>query len=71
VPGKARTKSEIFGPGAYEAKPEDGDPQSLVEFRSAFLQEISILAPQVADSLIDLLGLYRQIPLFCFEAAPR
>jgi hypothetical protein len=65
---KSDKKSIKFGTAEYEAPTENERP-SRERMRSYFLQNVSSTIPEVADELEnELLPLYQQIPLFCFEA---
>jgi hypothetical protein len=61
-------KSLRFGLGEYENIDDDGAGNSRQDLRSLFLHTASKAKPELASELEDLLGLYSQIPLFCYTA---
>jgi hypothetical protein len=61
-------KSLRFGLGEYENIGEDGVGNSRQDLRSLFLHTASKAKSELASELEDLLGLYCQIPLFCYTA---
>lgn len=63
-------KSRInFGSGEYEKVLINNESDSLLSMRCTFLHRLNEMVPKVADELNgELLELYRQIPLFYFEA---
>ena len=66
---KAATETPLrLGLGEYETIDNDGARASLQDLRSLFLITASRAKPELASDLDELLGLYAQIPLFCFTA---
>src|SRR5215211_7967446 len=62
----SKSKNIKFGIGEFE---NDRSRNSVIDFRSRFLQTADRLCPTMSNVIIsDLLELYRTIPLFCYEA---
>src|ERR1700754_13799 len=55
-----------FGLGEFENIDQDGTRSSLQDLRSLFLSIASRAKPELASDLEELLGVYSQIPLFCY-----
>ena len=56
-----------FGIGDYD-KFDGKSPAALLHIRSLFLSTVNKLIPHFSDIFIELIILYSQIPLFCYQA---